>query len=191
MGTYSETEEDSFFDIRTRDRPSSDLGPDGSDACTRNEISERALGYEFWTQDPESVDERRHRFCGNVMSTSNCDRPDFSDERKMSTDRIRDDNETVLANSDAEESGQRSEFVAAELGQDGMSGADYVKVWYSKSSGPKTSKKESKELAYTGQEFLAHEGSIITMKFSPCGQYLASAGKDGTVRIWRVIEDDV
>lgn len=53
--------------------------------------------------------------------------------------------------------------------------------------------KESKELSslYTGQEFLAHEGSISTMKFSPCGQYLASAGKDGSVRIWRVIADEI
>ncbi|MCD9646259.1 hypothetical protein HAX54_035977 [Datura stramonium] len=280
MGTYSETEEDSFFDIRTETGSLSDLGSDGSDACTRNEISERALGYEFWTQDPESVDERRHRFLKWMGLNSNCDRPDFSDERKMSTDRIRDDNETVLANSDAEGnffSGRSSqsfesddaeedpmywkirnldngsEFVAAELGQDGMLsrlrevGTNKVftieeftrtlgssalvqqllhrdtkrfstvdtktkvrsllqkltvgirhKVRTKTGSGTQrvrvqTSKKESKELSslYTGQEFLAHEGSIITMKFSPCGQYLASAGKDGTVRIWRVIEDEM
>ncbi|XP_004244645.1 uncharacterized WD repeat-containing protein C3H5.08c isoform X2 [Solanum lycopersicum] len=286
MGTYSETEEDSFFDICAETGSLSDLGSDGSDACTRNEISERALGYEFWTQDPESVDERRDRFLKWMGLNSNCDRSDCSDERKTSTDRIRDDNETVLASSDAEgnffsgrssqsfESNEAleleedavedpmywkirnldngSEFVADKLGKDGMlsrlrevgtnkiftieeftrtlgssslvqqflhrdmkgfsmvntktkvrsllqkltvgtrhkvtkpeTGTQRVRV--------QTSKKESKELSslYTGQEFLAHEGSIITMKFSPCGQYLASAGKDGTVRIWRVIEDEM
>ncbi|XP_015085606.1 uncharacterized WD repeat-containing protein C3H5.08c-like isoform X2 [Solanum pennellii] len=286
MGTYSETEEDSFFDIHAETGSLSDLGSDGSDACTRNEISERALGYEFWTQDPDSVDERRDRFLKWMGLNSNCDRSDCSDERKTSTDRIRDDNETVLASSDAEgnffsgrssqsfESNEAleleedavedpmywkirnldngSEFVADKLGKDGMlsrlrevgtnkiftieeftrtlgssslvqqflhrdmkgfsmvntktkvrsllqkltvgtrnkvtkpeNGTQRVRV--------QTSKKESKELSslYTGQEFLAHEGSIITMKFSPCGQYLASAGKDGTVRIWRVIEDEM
>ncbi|KAF8379751.1 hypothetical protein HHK36_029200 [Tetracentron sinense] len=53
-------------------------------------------------------------------------------------------------------------------------------------------RKRSKEFSslYMGQEFHAHEGSILTMKFSLDGQYLASAGEDGIVRVWQVMEDE-
>ncbi|XP_048334954.2 uncharacterized protein LOC107423670 isoform X7 [Ziziphus jujuba] len=54
-------------------------------------------------------------------------------------------------------------------------------------------KKRSKELSalYMKQDIQAHEGSILAMKFSHEGQYLASAGEDGIVRVWQILDKPI
>ncbi|CAM8876311.1 unnamed protein product [Rhodiola kirilowii] len=43
---------------------------------------------------------------------------------------------------------------------------------------------------YAGQKIKAHSGCIRIMKISPDGQYLASGGEDGVIRIWLISSAD-
>lgn len=53
-------------------------------------------------------------------------------------------------------------------------------------------KKQFKELSSLsiGQEFSAHDGSILVMKFSHDGNYLATAGEDCVVRVWTITQEE-
>ncbi|KAG9155787.1 hypothetical protein Leryth_004054 [Lithospermum erythrorhizon] len=53
-------------------------------------------------------------------------------------------------------------------------------------------RKRLKELSalFKGQDIQAHQGSILSMKFNLDGHYLATAGKDKIVKVWKVMEDE-
>ncbi|KAL5207225.1 hypothetical protein ABZP36_031660 [Zizania latifolia] len=83
----------------------------------------------------------------------------------------------------SEKGGHRSSS-ATDDSQDGVAhhGPDRVKVrQYGKSY---------KELSglFMNQEIKAHSGSIWSIKFSPDGRYLASAGEDCVIHVWEVLE---
>ncbi|XP_073305521.1 uncharacterized protein [Primulina huaijiensis] len=306
MGSYSDTEENRFFDSRDEVSSVSDLVSDCSDEILSSGFGDCALEYEFWSKKPDSIEERRGKFLKLMGLSPNWHRT-FGDEVgdlwhgevKRDVDRLRDNGETVLAdldsdpqffsshslhsfrsynNTDLLEDGtieenftwkienlcNEAEFVVDELVDTGTSSTfcrtssdrtlsidEYLKTigspmlrWFRKDSKGcnmvdaekkvKSSwlkkfnalthitdkarrfidksieshsetesasrrvdvniyRKHLKELSclYAGQEFLAHNGSISTMKFSPDGQYLASAGEDGIIRVWKVLEDDI
>ncbi|KAG8374555.1 hypothetical protein BUALT_Bualt10G0007600 [Buddleja alternifolia] len=308
MGSYSEAEEDKFFDTREDVSSVSDLASDCSEDFLSSGLESCAIGYDFWTKKPDSVDERRGKFLklmglnSDWHKTEGDEDEDIYHEMKNAVDRLRDNGQAELANLDSEQQffSSRSlqsfrsydstglveegsveenlkwkiknldngtEFVMDELVDEedalttlremgsnkmisldefqntlgssslvrkllkkdskGLSIADSKKKmknnWLQRfnavthiadkakgfldkpneinsKTGSNTRrvrvhvcKKNTKELSslYTGQEFPAHEGSILTMKFSVDGQYLASAGVDGVVRVWKVLEDDI
>ncbi|CAK9169346.1 unnamed protein product [Ilex paraguariensis] len=309
MDSYTESEEDQFFDSRDEITSVSDWDSHNSEEPTSGLVNcvPNGFGYGFWTQNPESVGERRSRLLKWMGLSEDCNPTERDesgdtpcDEFRMDIDRIRENSGAVLANSGFDDRCMPSgsfvsclsnealglvednalednsvckirnlddgtEFVVDELGQDGMlirlrevgsnrmvsfeefestvGSSSLVRQflrreaevdnmvhtkkkvkrgWLQKLSimahtedrdegaGLKpcgislkveasvrrvqvhSYKKRSKELSslHIGQEIPAHTGSILTMKFSPDGQYLATAGEDGIVRVWKVTEDE-
>ncbi|KAI4374708.1 hypothetical protein MLD38_012671 [Melastoma candidum] len=82
------------------------------------------------------------------------------------------------------ERGGRRSSSATDDSQDAFHGPEKVKVrQYGKSS---------KELSalYKTQEIKAHGGSIWAVKFSLDGKFLASAGEDCVIHVWKVVESE-
>ncbi|CAL9125010.1 unnamed protein product [Musa textilis] len=77
--------------------------------------------------------------------------------------------------------GEESNSSFHDSDKSGIAGSGRVKV---KPCG-KRSKKFS--AVYKMQDIKAHDGAILTMKFSPDDQYLASGGAEGIVRVWHVM----
>lgn len=49
-----------------------------------------------------------------------------------------------------------------------------------------STKTQSNLNLYAVQEIHAHSDSIWVAKFSPCGNYLATGGKDACLKVWKV-----
>ncbi|KAF5478025.1 hypothetical protein F2P56_004618 [Juglans regia] len=306
MGSYSEEEDDQFYDSREEISSVSDWGLDFSeDSSSGIGHIDSVLGSfwnEIWTKNPESVQERRHRFLkwmGLSLDWDSVMREDLGGEPdhriEMGIDRVVENSGAVLRTSGFEEGCPLSkctmsdevshklengvsedsimctirnlddgtEFLVDELDRNGMlsrlrevrsnrsvSFEEFQRIFgpsplvqqhlqrevdearYLVNAKKKVKRdwlrtlgaaacivdtaalnpgdleptletgmrrvrvhpcrKRSKELSslFAGQEFLAHEGSILTMKFSLDGQYLASAGEDRIVRVWKVIENE-
>ncbi|CAM0945086.1 unnamed protein product [Alopecurus aequalis] len=90
----------------------------------------------------------------------------------------RDDKDT------SSEKGGRRSSSATDDSQEGVArhGPDRVKV--------RPSGKSHKELSglFMNQEIHGHKGSIWSIKFSPDGRYLATAGEDCVIHVWEVLQ---
>ncbi|XP_044951511.1 WD repeat-containing protein 44-like isoform X3 [Hordeum vulgare subsp. vulgare] len=95
-----------------------------------------------------------------------------------SRDRRSDDKDT------SSEKGGRHSSSATEDSQDGVArhGPDRVKVRHNG--------KSYKELSglFMNQQIHGHKGSIWSIKFSPDGRYLATAGEDCVIHVWEVLQ---
>ncbi|KAL2902857.1 putative WD repeat-containing protein C3H5.08c [Bienertia sinuspersici] len=158
-------------------------GPDDSD-CINNPENENELTV---NENHEAENEEDHDLLWRIECLDDGKEFDIENEETMSR-KITDD---TGVNSSVTADEVESNFQSSNLVQLMKTESEAEKAM-SQRIRVRSHKKWSKELSslYRKQEFSAHKGSILTMKFSVDGQYLATGGEDGALNVWKVVEDE-
>ncbi|XP_065879769.1 uncharacterized WD repeat-containing protein C3H5.08c-like [Euphorbia lathyris] len=170
--------------------------------------------FEIWLSEPQSVEERQESFLSQMGLA---DQLPCKSDQITGLDKISDCDEIEshveegnLACYDAELEERPIVDSQSEASKTLNEGKHIIKSWckfflpkrkhdpsvVSKSElgamKVKQKKKMCKEFTgvYMRQELKAHRGAISSVKFSPDGEYLATGGEDGVVRIWHVTSVD-